>query len=97
MVNDQVHLGPLMWDDKLAKAASDYLSSISGSAVIPSQYFNDKKSNHFADMYLTYEAHQRAVLLPHRFMWSDALEVIFDLITDDDYSGHPNRKALLSD
>lgn len=34
--------------------------------------------------------------MPMRMPWMNSLEAIFDLLVDDYYVGHPNRKALLS-
>ena len=34
--------------------------------------------------------------MPMRMPWMNSLEAIFDLLVDDNYVGHPNRKALLS-
>lgn len=93
--NDSESLRPLVWNNNLAHAAANYLRSIEGCRSIPDQIFEDTNSNNFVDELLTYKKHKRAILMPWKFFWVSVLESIFDLLTDDNYPGHPNRAALL--
>jgi len=90
-------LKQLKWNTQLSIAAAEYLKEMEGCRSIPDQIFNHKAESHYVDdIYFRYENHHRVVLMPMRFPWMNPLEAVFDLLTDDYYDGHPNRKELLS-
>jgi len=97
MIDKPTVLKGLQWSNDLSRAAARYLKDLEGCRSIPDQIFEDESSTHYVDeLHLDYDNHHRVVLMPMRMPWMNSLEAVFDLLVDDNYVGHPNRKALLS-
>lgn len=90
-------LDGLEWSNDLSLAAANYLKDLEGCRSLPDQIFNDKPSTFYVDdLGIKYSKHHRVTLVPMRNPWANPLEAVFDLLLDDYYDGHPNRKELLS-
>jgi len=51
---------------------------------------------HYISEIATFSQYHRIILYPFTYKWESEEEMVFDMIMDDYYMDHPNRKALFS-
>lgn len=86
----------LKWSHELELSASLFLKDMEGCPSIYDQIDSPLGPRYYIDQIASYSQYHRIVMYPFTYQWRNEEEMVFDLIMDDYYMDHPNRKALFS-